>query len=59
MRGKKDVNFVNFRSKETCYNFVKKLYNFANQIDLDPLGKNINWVSIWKKKLTEIDYGKN
>ena len=46
-RGKKGKeenkdDFVNFGSKETCCNFVKNLYNFVNQIDLDPFEKKIN-----------------
>ena len=45
----------------------KNLYNFANQIDLDPFekknlnelefGKKINWDWIWKK-INEIEYEK-
>ena len=39
---------MNFGSKETCCNFVKKLDNFVNQINLDP----------FEKKLTELEFGK-
>jgi len=42
---KKEDDFVNFGSKEACCNFVKHLYNFANQIDLDPFEKKTR---IWK-----------
>ena len=40
---------MNFGMKEAYCNFVNNLYNFFNQIDLDPLLKN---------KLTEIEFGK-
>ena len=46
---KKEDDFVNFGMKEAYCNFVNNLYNFFNQIDLDPLLKN---------KLTEIEFGK-
>ena len=39
--GGKYDDFMNFGLHETCCNFVKNLYNFANEIDLDPFGKKL------------------
>ena len=51
-------NFVNFGLKEACCNFVKKLYNFINQIDLDQFGKKLIELKFGKKKLTWLEYEK-
>jgi len=32
---KKEDDFVNFGMKETYSNFIKNLYNFLSQVDLD------------------------
>ena len=49
IEGEKWRRFCEFWVEGACYNFVKKSYNFVNQIDFDPFGKKDNWDLIWKK----------